>query len=623
MRAQILCCLFTIVCIGAGSRAVQAQTGPGANIDLQGFRPAMDSRGYVTVNASQVLGHKELSFGLVTNWGRNLLVFENGENSYRVEHMVTPTLVGALGVRLSVLELELGMSLPFGIMAGDRDPDSLGVPDDPNDVMTHGFDGQGIGDIGAHLKLRLASTSRGPRIGVAVVGSVYLPTASAGDSWLGSGSLTPQALLVLDKEIGRIKMAVNGGVRLSTGGVRQFQDTMTTAPDGSPRPSTGQTIAVGSTLPLGAAIAYALSPQRFDIVAEVFGQIPLQGENFLPIEAVGGIKVYLARNSFLTLGGGAGLLPGRGGNPDVRAFMGIVFEPNIGDRDGDGIKDDVDACPDEPEDFDGFDDADGCPDPDNDGDGILDVDDQCPNEPEDFDGFEDEDGCPDHDPFDRDGDGILDSEDECPDEPEDFDGFQDQDGCPDPDNDGDGILDIDDLCPDDPEDFDGFQDQDGCPDPDNDGDGILDVDDKCPNEPEVYNAFEDDDGCPDRGTVGFEGSKMYVLENIYFEYNSAVIKKQSHSILRTVAQTLLLNPDVALLEIQGHTDERGADEYNLRLSQARAESVRSFLIAEGVPARRLEARGYGERMPLDRSSNQQAWAKNRRVEFVIVKRSDD
>src|SRR5450432_3372842 len=98
------------------------------------------------------------------------------------------------------------------------------------------------------------------------------------------------------------------------------------------------------------------------------------------------------------------------------------------DRDGDGIVDDLDKCPDDPEDFDGFQDEDGCPDPDNDGDGILDVDDLCPNDPEDKDGFEDADGCPDPD---NDKDRILDKDDKCPNEPETYNGFQDEDGCPD------------------------------------------------------------------------------------------------------------------------------------------------------------------------------------------------
>jgi OOP family OmpA-OmpF porin len=98
------------------------------------------------------------------------------------------------------------------------------------------------------------------------------------------------------------------------------------------------------------------------------------------------------------------------------------------DTDGDGIPDSIDKCPNEPEDKDGFQDEDGCPDPDNDGDGILDKDDKCPNEAEDKDGFQDEDGCPDPD---NDGDGILDVNDKCPNEPETVNGYQDEDGCPD------------------------------------------------------------------------------------------------------------------------------------------------------------------------------------------------
>ena len=100
----------------------------------------------------------------------------------------------------------------------------------------------------------------------------------------------------------------------------------------------------------------------------------------------------------------------------------------IGDRDGDGIPDTIDQCPDQPEDKDGFEDADGCPDPDNDRDGILDANDRCPNEPEDRDGWQDADGCPDPD---NDGDGILDVNDACPNDPETMNGVADEDGCPD------------------------------------------------------------------------------------------------------------------------------------------------------------------------------------------------
>ena len=154
------------------------------------------------------------------------------------------------------------------------------------------------------------------------------------------------------------------------------------------------------------------------------------------------------------LGFGAGYTDGFQAAQE-RAVLGIVFEPSIGDRDHDGIKDDEDDCPDEPEDYDGFQDtkADsppgryGCPDPDNDGDGIPDVRDKCPDQPENFDGKEDSDGCPEGHNGDRDGDGVLDSHDKCPDDPEDRDGFEDSDGCPDPDNDKDGVPDKIDKCP--------------------------------------------------------------------------------------------------------------------------------------------------------------------------------
>ena len=119
--------------------------------------------------------------------------------------------------------------------------------------------------------------------------------------------------------------------------------------------------------------------------------------------------------------------------------VGISFIPRIGpsrpepvkvdgDRDGDGIPDSIDKCPDQAEDKDMFQDDDGCPDPDNDGDGIPDAVDKCPNEPEDKDGFQDLDGCPD---LDNDNDGIPDAVDKCPNEPETINGFQDDDGCPD------------------------------------------------------------------------------------------------------------------------------------------------------------------------------------------------
>ncbi len=631
MAPRSLLSIGFAVGVALWSAPVVAQGNYGGNIDLNVFRPAMDSRGYITINASQVLGHKELSFGLVTNWGRNVLHFENGDNEYIVKNVLSPTLIAAVGLKAG-LEWEFGVSVPFNIMSGDRNPDSDGgTPADPNDDANFQFEGQGIGDVGVHVKTRFLNTSKGKRIGLALVASAYLPTASEDNKWLGEGKVTPQLMAVVDKEFGAegvLRIAATGGVRLRTGD-HSWTDT-TNLTDPVP-PTTGEEVDAGTTIPFGAGIAWGLVPGKFDLVGEVYGAIPLQGENYFPLEAIGGVKLYLAKNSFLTLGGGAGLIPDKGGNPDVRAFLGIVFEPNIGDRDGDGLKDDVDKCPDDPEDFDDFEDEDGCPDLDNDQDGILDVDDQCPNEPEDKDGFQDEDGCPEGNEFDRDGDGILDKDDECPDDPEDKDDFEDADGCPDEDNDQDGILDVDDLCPNDPEDVDNFEDKDGCPDPDNDRDRILDTDDQCPGvdgeapeeTQETYNGVDDDDGCPDRGRVVVTDTKIEILDKVYFEYNKAVIKPESYPILDAVAATLEGNPDILLVEIQGHTDERGSDSYNLDLSDRRAAAVRKYLIDKGIDPGRLQSQGYGESQPVDRRHNEEAWAKNRRSEFLILKRAGE
>ena len=363
----------------------------------------------------------------------------------------------------------------------------------------------------------------------------------------------------------------------------------------------------------------------------------------MPMEAVGGIKVFVQRNSYLFLGAGSHIPAGNAyGAAEFRALVGIVLEPSIGDADGDGIRDDQDRCPNDPEDFDGFEDSDGCPEPDNDRDGILDVNDHCPNVPEDRDGDHDEDGCPEGDEGDRDGDGILDRVDRCPDQPEDRDGFQDQDGCPDPDNDNDGVLDTDDLCPNEAEDRDNFEDQDGCPDPDNDHDRIPDTRDRCPNEPETYNGTEDEDGCPDQGEVVVEEGQIRILQAINFETNSARIKQTSIPIVEAVARTLIGNPQIELVEVQGHADERGDDEHNLRLTQDRAASVVQALVDRGVARNRLHSAGYGElcRAGYPASPGQpelnaacqhggpawchseRAWGRDRRVVFLILRTTD-
>jgi OmpA-OmpF porin, OOP family len=212
---------------------------------------------------------------------------------------------------------------------------------------------------------------------------------------------------------------------------------------------------------------------------------------------------------------------------------------------------------------------------------------------------------------DTDGDHIFDSRDQCVLEPEDVDGYLDGDGCPDPDNDADGIPDSKDKCPNEPEDFDGFQDEDGCPDPDNDGDTVPDLEDFCPNTPGQPGGAKP--GCP--GLVVVTAKEIRITQQIHFEFDKATIRSESFPILDAVTQVMVSNPKMEI-EVQGHTDNKGSAPYNQKLSQARADSVRQYLVAHGVEAGRLRSVGYGLTQPIVPNTTDANRALNRRVQFI-------
>ena len=595
-------------------------TGNGDGFDTHLFRPALDSKGFFHTNGSDILGKNDVSFGLVLDYGRNLLrVASNGQDDKRlINHSFQGTFQFNYGIANILV---LGLTMPVNLMSGGAQANQAGQPTtsgptatSPNGPQWFGneFDSQTVAYVAAHAKLRILRVERG--LGLAVSTQVGVPVSDAPRDAGADPSVWVWPQVIGETRFGssgQLKVGLNVGARLHSP-----SDTSITLRDGLFKD--------GNRITYGAGLAYRIL-EPVDLVADTYATYLLNGDAASAVkpsnEVVGGLKIFVERNSYLVLGAGPRFSSGFEA-ADFRAFVGFIFEPSIGDRDGDGIKDDVDKCPDQPEDFDGFQDEDGCPEPDNDNDGILDKDDRCPNEPEDRDGDQDEDGCPEGSDGDRDGDGIRDSKDKCPDDPEDKDGFQDQDGCPDPDNDQDGILDKIDLCPNDPEDKDGFEDQDGCPDPDNDKDQIPDVVDKCPNEPETYNGFQDDDGCPDKGNVLIDDKNIVILKKIKFKKASAEILPESDEILDAVATTVIHHPEFTLIEIAGHADERATDAYNLKLTQDRVNSVMNALIQRQVPKDVLRSKGYGEYCPEDPDHNEEAWEKNRRVEFKIVKTKD-
>lgn len=284
----------------------------------------------------------------------------------------------------------------------------------------------------------------------------------------------------------------------------------------------------------------------------------------------------------------------------------------VGDRDGDGYDDEVDGCPDDPEDFDSFEDDDGCPDKDNDKDGVLDA-------------------------FAYEASGWINKDQkdglDCRNDKEDIDQFEDEDGCPDPDNDQDGILDAADQCPIDPEDIDNWDDDDGCPDADNDGDKLCDPwvatsgaaetyadlcqgTDQCPDQPEDFDGDRDDDGCPDL-KAEFDGCSVKIKDKVFFKFNKDAIDSRSFELLNDVATVINSVPEDLKFRVEGHTDSKGSGRYNRDLSQRRANAVRNYLVGKGIPSNRLEPVGFGEDRPIDSNRTNDGRARNRRVEFNV------
>ena len=265
-----------------------------------------------------------------------------------------------------------------------------------------------------------------------------------------------------------------------------------------------------------------------------------------------------------------------------------------GDDDNDGVKNRKDKCP---ETFPPIVvDEDGCG-IDSDEDKVFDGLDKCPDTPK---GVPvDSVGCP----FDTDEDGVLDYKDQCPNTPKGA--VVDSVGCP-LDSDKDGVFDGPDKCPNTPEGV--AVDADGCP-LDTDKDGVPDYLDQCPNT--LPGIKVNKRGCPLRRKEDLD----YLKKGIQFEFGSAKLLQSSYSTLDDIIALLMKIPEVKL-EVQGHTDIVGTEDYNQKLSEDRAHSVTDYFESKGVPAERLRAIGFGTRMPLADNVTDAGRAKNRRVELI-------
>jgi len=626
----------------SGARAY----GQGADgIDSERFKPTTDSQGVFMTDGGQGELSGDLNVGFYVHYSRNPLVVSREGDT--LHSLVSDRVGGNLIVSMGMTDwLTLGVDVPATFYQDGKMLEEATGAD-------MGLASAALGDIRVAPKFTLLR-EKNHGISLAVNVPVSLPSGDD-QAFLGNKSVTISPTLALSRHLidDRLLLALNIGAWLM------------------PEDSEYRDLNTGHELfyKVGAGFEFVECWWGLGELS-AGGKIDTLFENKpneAPMEWLLGLRWHGPWDLIFTAGGGGGLLPGWG-TPNLRAFVGVMWSPRVRDKDNDGIPDEEDRCPADPgpkendgcpwgdKDGDGIKDNEddcpaeagpkengGCPWGDSDGDGLKDNVDKCPKKPEDMDNFEDDDGCPDED---NDSDGILDSEDKCPDEAgkkeyqgcpfvdSDGDGIEDEkdkcpeeagpkenDGCPWGDKDGDGLTDNVDKCPDEPEDKDGFEDEDGCPDNDNDKDGIADKDDKCPDEPETINGFKDSDGCPDKGKVVVivKKEKIEILQKVHFATSRARIKPKSFSLLNQVAQTIKGHTEIKKIRIEGHTDSRGSDRFNQKLSERRANSVMNYLIKKGkVDPERLEAVGYGESKPISTNKTRKGREANRRVEFTIV-----
>lgn len=417
-----------------------------------------------------------------------------------------------------------------------------------------------------------------------------------------------------------------------------------------------------------AVLQFQFAKPESKVIPYVFGGGGIVVENFeetnLQFPGGAGLNFKVGQNSFVNVQGEY-----RYSMTDVRSNIqigvGYIYQigKTISDTDGDGIKDEMDDCPEQP----GKAATKGCPDSDN--DGVADKEDLCPNDA----GAKEFSGCPDSD-----GDGIPDRDDACPKTvgdasangcPDaDGDGVSDRlDDCPTtagtvkgcPDSDEDGVVDKDDLCPDEKgplankgcpvedEDGDGVADgTDECPKqkgtkatrgcPDRDGDGVADKYDNCPDKAGAFSGCPDSDGdgvddykdkCPNQvgladnsGCPEIKEEDQEVLDlamrAVQFETGRSTLKTDSYGVLNQIGDIMKKYPGYHL-SINGHTDNVGSSSSNLRLSEERARACFDYIIAQNINPNRLSFVGYGETRPIANNDTRDGRYQNRRVEFLL------
>jgi OmpA-OmpF porin, OOP family len=572
------------------SLAAAAAADPVPPLDPRGFHAPTDPASGLYVQPVEAPATGQWNVGVFTSYAYRPIALQGIDV---IRHQVSSDVV--LGVGLWK-RLHLGVDLPVVVyQTGD-------TPTTATAIQGYALPAQAFGDLGIDARVTLVHPTGGELggFGLALHERFTVPTGDTG-SFLGEGVPASETRVLAEYRIAGVGVHAAAGFK-----VRGHTESLAST-------------RIGDELPFGLGVS--LLPQKLGIddggrmvwFVEMNGHLPagpiapFQSSSASSVQGDAAVRVQVGHDVSVLAGISFGLLGGVGDAP-VRAVVAVSWAPRTHDRDGDGIPDEIDHCPDLPEDFDGFQDHDGCPELDNDGDGIPDRVDLCPNEPEDFDGYQDADGCPDPD---NDGDHILDVDDACPNEPGPPDPDPKKNGCPSHDQDGDGIPDEKDACPTEPgvknadprlngcppgkdTDGDGIPDaedacptvkgvrseiprENGCPDPDPDKDTYIGDEDKCPDAAETWNGYQDADGCPDEAPqktppivsvrTGPKGTVLEVTRAVSFTA-AGEVDPTGLLTLRAVASELVKHPTWRI-KVGVHASPR-LDE---RAAAARAEAV--------------------------------------------------
>ncbi len=558
--------LLALAALGT-TQSVSAQQ---AGFAIDRFDPSERGSDWFVNESLDFRGHLRPAIGLVGEWAYKPLALydSNGDEQFAIiEHQV----FAHIGASLILFErLRLAANLPLAVYQSGEEGTTANASFDSSDATT-------VGDARFGADVRIVGEYRKPA-SLAFGVQAYVPTGDQ-DAFTGDGAVRVHPRLMLAGDLGSLAYAAKVGFMY-----RHNDEPL----DGVPK---------GSEATFAAAIGARAIDGKLLIGPEVYGSTVVEDTSRIfddrrqtVVEALLGAHYRFHPDWRAGLGAGPGLSRGYG-SPTARVVASLEWFPDVKKE--------------EP-----------APPPDSDGDGVLDSEDACPTVA----GVRTDDpktnGCP-LAPSDRDKDGIIDDEDACPDQPGPKSDDPKKNGCPLPaDRDGDSIIDDEDACPDQAGPANEDPKKHGCPLPaDRDGDGIIDPEDACPDTPGPANEDPKKNGCP---KARIEQGQIKILERVEFEYNSATIRAESHGILNEVLKILKENPKITKVSVEGHTDSKGNDNYNLGLSRRRAAAVQKWLVTNGIEAKRLTSKGLGEQKPIDSNDTDEGRQNNRRVEFHIL-----